>query len=976
MYLLVYTYCEVSRVIDLKGAEKMKRIDRILEYVVKQTKDYSKKELELKYGITTLEVSDALDIQRSNVSKDLNRLVREGKLYKIEGRPVKYIDIKLMQHKPLSKYVSSYKETQPQASSIDQELHTYGFSSDQDIFQTTIGATGSMKNAVEQAKAAVLYPPKGLNTLITGPTGSGKSFFAHAMFRFAQSNGMIDSSKELVVFNCADYAHNPQLLMSHLFGYSKGAFTGALADKEGLIQQADDGMLFLDEIHRLPPEGQEMVFYFMDHGTYSRMGETGKARQASVRIVGATTEDPGSALLDTFMRRIPINIHLPSFKQRPANEQIDLVKLMTGIEANRIQRRISLTEDVVKSLITSVNYGNVGQLKSNIQLVCAHGFMNQMHKEEVNLTINDLPDGIKAGLIQLSSDRKGNTELAKFLEPIITVSPNESFVKMKTDAYELPYNLYDIIGDKAALLKAEGLDQESINHYITTDINVHLKSYYRNHGFSFNAESKLAEFVNTEVIQLTRTLYDLVKNRLGAEFQQNFIYAMSLHISSFLKKIYLGEERNINHNIKEMAKDFPAEYEVAKEIREIISDEMNVKIPETEVYYLTVLLVSLKDEQAQGKVGVVVATHGQSTASSMTSVVEELLDIEKLKSIDMPLDMPPQTAYERIKQSVKDVDEGNGVLLLVDMGSLSTFSEKLTEETGILVKTIDMVSTAVVLEAVRKASLVDTDLNTLYDSLKKFRGYVDTVKTKSYDLSIQSNKKQIILAVCASGEGTAQRIKELVENALNDNLEVDLSVVACSVAELKEKREQLKREFSIVATTGILNPKMEAPFIPLEQFIEQDVETILKDIISQNVHSHFIPEVDEDNAKRLCQNFIEESYTFVNPAKVIEPLWTFAEEFYELSSNEGGNFAFHINLIMHLAGVIERTVLNETLTVDTDLDRIKNYPLFKDIQKVVIKLEKQLNIEVSYNEYYYLYHYLENDKPITESDEIDSIIEG
>lgn len=117
-----------------------------------------------------------------------------------------------------------------------------------------------MKTPVEQAKAAILYPPKGLNCLITGPTGSGKTYFAHAMFQFAKLNQIVAKEKEFVVFNCADYAHNPELLMSHLFGYVEGAFTGATKAKEGIIDEADGSILFLDEVHRLPPEGQEMIF--------------------------------------------------------------------------------------------------------------------------------------------------------------------------------------------------------------------------------------------------------------------------------------------------------------------------------------------------------------------------------------------------------------------------------------------------------------------------------------------------------------------------------------------------------------------------------------------------------------------------------------------------------------------------------------------------------------------------------------------
>lgn len=953
----------------------MKRIDRIYQYVKEKTEHLTEKELGLGYGVTTKEVAENLELERSNASKDLNQLVREGRCAKNEGRPVKYVDIKVMQHQPFSKYVPSYKEKKQPSLKSNQEIFDYPFSEDQDIFQTIIGSSGSMKNAIEQAKAAVLYPPKGLNTLITGPTGSGKSFFAHAMFRFAQTNHCVSNEKELIVFNCADYAHNPELLMSHLFGYVKGAFTGAAENKEGLIKQADGGMLFLDEIHRLPPEGQEMIFYFMDYGMYSRLGETVKTRQADVRIVGATTEDPGSTLLDTFMRRIPINIQLPAFKQRPASEKVDLVKVMVGLEANRIQRRISLKEDVVKALIASVGYGNIGQLKSNIQLVCAHGFMHQMHKDEVVLTVNELPEGIKAGLIQLSSDRQSQIELAKYLEPTISISPNEPFIRMKIDSYELPYNLYDIIGDKAALLKAEGLDQEAINHYIATDINVHLKSFYRNHGFSFNIESKLSEFVDKEVIQLTHELYDLVREKIGGKFQQNFIYAMSLHISSFLKKIHLGEQRNTNVNIRDMAVEFPEEYKMAQEIKEKISEVRHVKIPESEVYYLTVLLVSLRGKEATGSIGVVIAAHGNSTASSMANVVEELLDIEKIEAIDMPLDMPPHKAHERLEEAVIRADEGSGVMLLVDMGSLATFGETIQEKTGISIRTMDMVTTALVLEAVRKGSMVDTDLDALHGSLKKFRGYAEPMKAQ-LSLKNQLNQKDsVILAICASGEGTAKRIKEMIEAPLEEDLDHDITVIACSVSDLTTRLESIQSDYNIVATTGIIDPKLQAPFIPLEQFIESDIGSILERIDQQQEFVSFTDSIDEESAQEICKTFMEESFTFINPQKLLGPLWEFAAQVFLLSKSEDKTFAFHINLILHMAGVMERTILKDSLSVETiELEQIEEHPMFIHLKKQIHLLEKQVKVTIPLTEYYYLLHFI--DGHTVEIDETDALFDN
>src|SRR5260370_32755420 len=94
-------------------------------------------------------------------------------------------------------------------------------------FATLIGGSEGLKVAIQQAKAAMLYPPRGLHTLLCGPSGVGKTTFARLMHAFALELKALPAGAPFISFNCADYAANPQLLMAHLFGVVRGAYTGA-----------------------------------------------------------------------------------------------------------------------------------------------------------------------------------------------------------------------------------------------------------------------------------------------------------------------------------------------------------------------------------------------------------------------------------------------------------------------------------------------------------------------------------------------------------------------------------------------------------------------------------------------------------------------------------------------------------------------------------------------------------------------------
>ena len=162
-------------------------------------------------------------------------------------------------------------------------------------FNDIIGTSDLIKHAI---KVAEKIAPTDANVLLLGETGTGKDVFANAIHTASKRCG-----KPFIAVNCS--AFTKELLEGELFGHKAGAYTGAVKDKKGLVEVADQGSLFLDEIGELNIELQSKLLRFLENGEFIKLGDT-KTSKANVRIIAATNKDLQQSIANGSFRGRPV----------------------------------------------------------------------------------------------------------------------------------------------------------------------------------------------------------------------------------------------------------------------------------------------------------------------------------------------------------------------------------------------------------------------------------------------------------------------------------------------------------------------------------------------------------------------------------------------------------------------------------------------------------------------------------------------
>lgn len=814
-------------------------------------------------GVATQELSDSLKMDRTLVSRLLNQLVEEGAIMKQGNRPVLYFYVESMLHEHV----------------LDKET----------VFDTMIGANGSLRQGIEQCKSAVTYP-NGLTILFTGHSGVGKSYLASLVFQYAKQEEIISEKANFIVFNCADYANNADLLSSKLFGYKKGAFTGANEDQIGIIAQADGGYLFLDEVHRLSPEGQEKLFLLLDKGIYQQLGDK-NYHKVNVRLICATTEDPKKVLVDTFLRRIPISVNLPDLSKRNIRERLEFIQFFYSRESAMFHKKIKITKKVINYLLNCSLAGNIGELMNIIKVSCA----NASRKALYDVVFVDLDD--------LAVDNETKHKVQEYYQDDV-LEVDEQDVNKHSHASDLDGYIGEVnesiqeMHDQLKHWHRSEDQEEQVMKNIRLCVNrisdvLYFRNYYVAHALYDNL---FASHVENGL--------KLIEKAYGIKYYGNSVKTISSVLLALKDPLFqLDEYQKLYQDTLDMMKLKGFKFNImANRLLQYLKDSFCFAYGSLEELYLSMYILTMVPNKNHNDINVVILAHGYSTASSIASVVNQLHSNYIVESFDMPIDMEPMDIVEEIKDYAKHLKKDQGTIFLVDMGSLFDIYSLVKDSFDGEVVVINNISTHL---AIAVGSMVNQG--------KSIIDIVDSVIRNceiQYKYYERKGKKKAIVTTCASGIGTAYKIRDMIKKCIIDDRHL-VEVVSCDYFTLKNmgKSSEIFSKYDvqlIITTLGLNIPGV--PTMLFSDLFSRENEDKIRGVFKKLYDEESVEQIINNLMKMLTLENVISRLIILNPNRVIDnvdAILNRIEEFYHIRLDSN----LKLTLYIHIAIMIERCVL-------------------------------------------------------------------
>ena len=273
-------------------------------------------------------------------------------------------------------------------------------------FEGIIGQSSALRHVLNLVDTVA---PSDSTVLLLGETGTGKELIARAIHERSRRK-----DRTFVKLNCA--AIPTGLLESELFGHERGAFTGAISQKVGRLELADQGSLFLDEVGDIPLDIQPKLLRALQEREFERLGST-KTKKVDIRLVAATNRDLEKMIedrefrSDLYYRLNVFPIRIPPLRERPEDIPL-LVRYFTQKYGRRMEKQIeSIPADAMKKLSNSHWPGNIRELENFIErsVILTHG-------PALQVPISELTGNGRSAPASGTRDAKDRDEIVRILK--------------------------------------------------------------------------------------------------------------------------------------------------------------------------------------------------------------------------------------------------------------------------------------------------------------------------------------------------------------------------------------------------------------------------------------------------------------------------------------------------------------------------------------------------------------------------------
>lgn len=845
---------------------------------------------EHKNGLETKVIAEMLGMQRSNVSAILNELIKEEKLIKTTTRPVLY---------------QLPKQTQPQ--------------SEDNSFINLVGHNGSLRNAIQLAKAAILYPRSSLNVLLASQAGCGTSYFATLMLQFAKERGVLQNDAPYIKINCKHYAKNVSAISDDLFGAN-----GELTDSA--FAKAQNGMLFIDNFDLLDAKQQSRILTFLESERIYSENNSDVLECPNVFLVLACSPQNKMQV----NQKIPVTITLPELKDRPLQERFDLITYFFSVEGSNSSRSIEVTREAMQALLLSEFSHNVKQLEMEIKSACAKAYIRVVDdlKQDVSVCMSDFESSIKKSLLKLKDNI---VELDAVLGSCETIYYDKNAGYQERDSSN-SRNMYSDIQRQYEELSNRGINHSSIKSVINAHIeNLFNRFFIHNAYDDPNNLEQLSKIVDQKIIHIVRKWLDVCKKDLGRNFKSNVFYGLCLHINS-LMTLNIAHQRVENTQIVNIIQDYPKEYAASVQLSEILKEIIHLELPLDEIVIITMFLIESDEDEEESHPVLLYIMHGNGTASSLCEVTNNLTHCHNVYGYDLCLETDTKTALEEIKQLIMKIDAGSGVIVIYDMGSIKTMLETIAEEVDVKIRYMNIPVTLVGIDVARKCSM-ETDIDYVY--------HVANLEVNNMYRN-EEKRTDIIVTLCHTGEGGATQLKRYIDQYSK----LGMKTFALSIsarADLLQEVLSLQKTYRIHAFVGTYDPRLLGiPFISISKIFENNKEDLDRILMFEPIQSKYF---DYNEVYK----YLEEQLKYVSIPKLKTVLPDIIDEFsllYQLSEDQ------RVGIFMHLACLVERLLEGNAVIKNEDKNKMISVfeEDYKAITKILNTLEKTFKVIIDDNE--------------------------